>query len=76
MMAATGTRVLVGRYVLGEVLGSGGMATVWWARDEVLGRDVAVKVLRPQFAADPDFLARFEREGRPGARPGSVTRTW
>jgi serine/threonine protein kinase len=67
-MAATGTRVLVGRYVLGEVLGSGGMATVWWARDEVLGRDVAVKVLRPQFAADPDFLARFEREARHAAR--------
>src|SRR5215469_4542644 len=67
-MAVTGTRVLGGRYVLGEVLGTGGMATVWRARDEVLGRDVAVKVLSPQFAADPGFLARFEREARHAAR--------
>jgi eukaryotic-like serine/threonine-protein kinase len=67
-MAVTGTRVLGGRYVLGEVLGTGGMATVWRARDEVLGRDVAVKVLSPQYAADPGFLARFEREARHAAR--------
>ena len=63
-MAVTGTRVLGGRYVLGEVLGAGGMATVWRARDEVLGREVAVKVLSPQYAADAAFLARFEREAR------------
>ena len=63
----TGTRVLGGRYVLGEVLGTGGMAAVWRARDEVLGREVAVKVLSPQFAADPGFLARFEREARHAA---------
>ncbi|HLN71583.1 MAG TPA: protein kinase [Streptosporangiaceae bacterium] len=66
-MAVTGTRVLGGRYVLGEVLGTGGMATVWRARDEVLGRDVAVKVLSPQYAADPGFLARFDREARHAA---------
>jgi serine/threonine-protein kinase len=66
-MAVAGTRVLGGRYVLGEVLGTGGMATVWRARDEVLGRDVAVKVLSPQYAADPEFLARFEREARHAA---------
>ena len=63
-MAVTGTRVLGGRYALGEVLGAGGMATVWRARDEVLGREVAVKVLSPQYAADAGFLARFEREAR------------
>src|SRR5215472_11861964 len=67
-MAAMGTRVLGGRYVLGEVLGTGGMATVWRARDEVLGREVAVKVLSPQFAADAGFVARFEREARHAAR--------
>jgi hypothetical protein len=67
-MAVTGTRILGGRYVLGEVLGTGGMATVWRARDEVLGRDVAVKVLSPQYAANPGFLARFEREARHAAR--------
>ena len=73
-MAVTGAGVLGGRYVLQEVLGTGGMATVWRARDEVLGRDVAVKVLSPQYAADPGFLARFDREARHAA--GLVTRGW
>jgi len=59
--------MLGGRYLLAEVLGAGGMATVWRARDEVLGREVAVKVLSPQYAADPGFLARFEREARHAA---------
>jgi serine/threonine-protein kinase len=67
-MAAMGTQVLAGRYVLGEVLGTGGMATVWRATDEVLGREVAVKVLSPQYAADPRFAARFEREARHAAQ--------
>jgi len=66
-VAVTGTEMLGGRYLLAEVLGAGGMATVWRARDEVLGRDVAVKVLSPQYAADPGFLARFEREARHAA---------
>ena len=66
-MAVTGMRVLAGRYVLHEVLGTGGMATVWRARDEVLRRDVAVKVLNQQFAADPGFVVRFEREARHAA---------
>src|SRR5215472_12369141 len=56
--------VLAGRYALLEELGAGGMAVVYRARDEVLGREVGVKVLNPQFAADPGFLARFEREAR------------
>ena len=64
----TTTQVLGGRYVLGEVLGTGGMATVWRATDEVLGREVAVKVLSPQYAADAGFVARFEREARQAAR--------
>ena len=63
----TGTGVLGGRYVLAGVLGAGGMAMVWRARDQVLGREVAVKVLSPQYAADPGFLARFEREARHAA---------
>jgi serine/threonine-protein kinase len=67
IMAVTGTRVLAGRYTLRDVLGTGGMATVWRARDEVLSRDVAVKVLNQQFAADPGFAARFEREARHAA---------
>jgi eukaryotic-like serine/threonine-protein kinase len=67
-MVVMGTQVLAGRYVLGEVLGTGGMATVWRATDEVLGREVAVKVLSPQYAADPRVGARFEREARHAAQ--------
>jgi eukaryotic-like serine/threonine-protein kinase len=65
--AMTGARRFGGRYVLLEVLGVGGMSTVWRGRDEVLGRDVAVKVLSPQYAADAAFRARFEREARHAA---------
>jgi serine/threonine protein kinase len=60
----TGMRLLAGRYALIDVLGTGGMAAVWRARDEVLGREVAVKVLSPQYASDAAFRARFEREAR------------
>ena len=63
-MAPTGTQVLGGRYALRDILGTGGMATVWRATDEVLGRDVAVKMLNPEHAHDAGFLARFNREAR------------
>jgi eukaryotic-like serine/threonine-protein kinase len=66
-MAVTAAGVLGGRYALAAVLGTGGMATVWRARDEVLGREVTVKVLSPPYAADPGFAARFEREARHAA---------
>jgi serine/threonine protein kinase len=66
-MALTDAEVLGHRYRLLAVLGTGGMATVWRARDDMLGREVAVKVLSPQHATDPEFLARFEREARHAA---------
>ena len=53
--------LLSGRYRLGEVIGRGGMASVYSARDENLGRDVALKLFAPQ-SADPDELRRQEAE--------------
>jgi len=60
-------RLIAGRYELLGRLGSGGAATVYRARDVRLDRIVAVKVLHEQLAADPDFLARFQREARTAA---------
>jgi len=61
---AEGPRVLAGRYDLGEVLGRGGMAVVRVAHDRVLHRQVAIKLLRPDLAQDPEVLSRFRREAR------------
>jgi eukaryotic-like serine/threonine-protein kinase len=52
------------RYAPREVLGQGGMGTVDLSADRLIGRDVAVKTLRPQLADDPRVLARFLREAR------------
>jgi serine/threonine-protein kinase len=54
----------LGRFKVGERLGAGGMGEVWSARDETLGRSVALKILPEAFAADPERLSRFEREAR------------
>lgn len=57
-------RLLNGRYRLGPRLGDGGMAVVYRGFDSALGRQVAIKVLRDQYAADRTFVARFEREAQ------------
>jgi serine/threonine-protein kinase len=51
-------------YVVEEQIGAGGMAVVFRARDEMLGRLAAVKVIAPPMAGDPEFRARFLRESR------------
>ncbi|MBI4953329.1 MAG: serine/threonine protein kinase [Myxococcales bacterium] len=56
--------VLAGRYVLGQELGSGGMGTVWRARDLELDEEVAVKLLHEDLLRDLDALARFRREAK------------
>src|SRR5262245_28321272 len=54
----------LGSYEIVSPLGEGGMGRVYRARDTRLRRDVAIKVLPPSVANDPDRLARFEREAR------------
>src|SRR4051794_30133521 len=54
----------LGPYVISAPLGAGGMGEVYRARDSKLRRDVAIKILPRAFTADPDRLARFEREAR------------
>lgn len=62
------TQALKGRYFLEECVAKGGMATVWRARDDVLARVVAVKLLDPGLAQDANFLERFRREALAAAR--------
>ncbi len=60
-------RMLGDRYEIGEVIGRGGMAEVHEAHDVRLGRRVAIKILRPDLARDPDFQVRFRREAQSAA---------
>src|ERR1700720_2279214 len=62
MALASGARL--GPYEILSPLGSGGMGEVYRARDTKLGRDVALKILPDTFAADPERLARFQREAQ------------
>ena len=67
--------VLDGRYRLGGLIARGGMSTVYRGVDLRLDRPVAIKVMSPQYVADPAFLSRFEREARVAAglgHPGVV----
>ena len=60
----SGEALLNNRYRLVAQQGSGGMAVIYKAIDESLGRTVAVKVLRPSLTTDPTFIARFQNEAR------------
>ena len=55
-------QVLGHRYQLEEEIAAGGMATIWRARDEQLGREVAIKILHPEYGRDAAFVARFRQE--------------
>jgi beta-lactam-binding protein with PASTA domain/predicted Ser/Thr protein kinase len=59
--------VIDGRYRLLHRVGSGGMADVWCAEDQQLGRRVALKLLHRQFSEDPEFVERFKREASAAA---------
>jgi len=61
------TGQLIGHYRIIEKIGSGAMGEVFRARDERLGRDVALKLIRPAASANPDHLRRFEQEARAAA---------
>src|SRR5690348_18315275 len=74
-LAEIGT-ILGGRYRLVELLGQGGMATIYRATDTQLGRDVALKLLRPEYLQDPEFSSRFRAEAQAAAslsHPNVVT---
>ena len=57
-------RTIGGRYVITEKVGAGGMGTVYRARHDVVGRDVAIKFLSPDLAGDPTNRRRFLREAK------------
>ena len=58
----------LGRYEILNELGRGAFATVFRARDTILGREVALKVLHPSLMADPAFVRRFENDARAAAQ--------
>lgn len=61
-------RILAGRYVLVEQIGVGGMAIVYRAIDRNTGHSVAVKVLKPEFNRDAEFVSRFQREAEAASK--------
>jgi predicted Ser/Thr protein kinase len=68
--------LIAGRYELEELVGSGGMSSVYCARDRLLERKVALKILHEQFTSDDNYVERFRREARSVAQlahPNIVT---
>jgi len=69
-------QLIADRYELGQVVGTGGMSSVYRAHDTLLERDVALKILHEHYSEDDDYVERFRREARAAAQlthPGIVT---
>lgn len=66
-------RLLAGRYRLGDLIGRGGMSNVYSGRDERLGRQVAIKLLKSSLAGDPVFRTRFRQEAQAASRMAHPT---
>src|SRR5215208_1331161 len=62
-----GTNLIDDRYEMRGLVGSGGMADVYLAHDEVLDRDIALKLLKARYAEDEEFVERFRREAKSAA---------
>lgn len=60
-------KILGGRYIVQDKIGTGGMAIVYRGLDNRLGRQVAIKTMLPQYAQDPSFAARFKQEAQAAA---------
>lgn len=67
-------KVLSNRYELIEIIGQGGMAIVYKAKDQLLNRFVAVKILRQEFINDEQFIKKFKRESQSAASLSSTLR--
>ena len=67
-MDKNGKTILNGRYEIIRPIGYGGMAEVFLAHDQLLDRNVAVKMLRDQFLGDNELLEQFRREAKSAAR--------
>ncbi|WP_314138370.1 Stk1 family PASTA domain-containing Ser/Thr kinase [uncultured Plantibacter sp.] len=66
-------RLLAGRYVVGDLIGRGGMSNVFRGVDTKLGRTVAIKVLKSTLATDPAFRSRFRQEAQAASRMAHPT---
>ncbi|WP_417080574.1 protein kinase domain-containing protein, partial [Mobilibacterium timonense] len=62
------SRLLAGRYELIQKIGDGGMAVVYKAKDKLLNRYIAIKILRPEFTKDEVFVENFKRESQAAAK--------
>ena len=75
-MVAVRQQTIAGRYELEEVVGTGGMSSVYCAFDTLLERNVALKILHDQYGDDEEYVERFRREARAVAQlshPNIVT---